>query len=171
MATRSLATSCGASLRYRLHEHRDDIHGAFTVHGLSEIVRDLPKRDTRACGPLGLLDALSEHWRSALNRPDQLNTERFRPVVATTTGQGGTVRFTASGRELEADGATPILVAGEQAGALLPSGCRMGICNTCVGRLTSGAVRDLRTGDIEQAEGQMVRTCCSAAAGAVEIEL
>jgi stearoyl-CoA 9-desaturase NADPH oxidoreductase len=159
------------SLRYGLHEHCDDTHGTFTVHRLNEVVLDLPKRDTWACGPAGLLDALSEHWKSALNRPDQLNIERFRPVVATSTGQGGTVRFTVSDREVDADGATPILVAGEEAGALLPSGCRMGICNTCVGRLTSGAVRDLRTGDIERAEGQMVRTCCSAAAGAVEIEL
>ena len=159
------------SLRYRLHEHFDDTHGTFTVRRLSEIVRDLPRRDTWACGPAGLLDALSEHWISALNQPDLLNVERFRPVVAAAIGEGGTVRFTVSGREVDADGATPILVAGEQAGALLPSGCRMGICNTCVGRLVSGAVCDLRTGDIQRAEGQLVRTCCSAAAGAVEIEL
>jgi hypothetical protein len=33
------------------------------------------------------------------------------------------------------------------------------------------AVRELGTGDFERAEGQMVRTCCSAAAGGVEIEL
>jgi ferredoxin-NADP reductase len=159
------------SLRYRLHEHHDDRHGAFTMRRLDALVRDLPRRDTWACGPPGLLDALSKHWISALNRPDQLNIERFRPVVAATIGEGGTVRFTVSRREADADGATPILVAGEEAGALLPSGCRMGICNTCVGRLVSGAVRDLRTGEIQRADGQLVRTCCSAAAGAVEIEL
>jgi ferredoxin-NADP reductase len=159
------------SLRYRLHEHRDDARGRFTVRRLNEVVRDLPRRHAWACGPAGLLDALSEHWGSALNRPDQLNIERFRPVAATTTGQGGTVRFTVSDREVHADGATPILVAGEEAGALLPSGCRMGICNSCVGRLTLGAVRDLRTGEVQRAEGQMIRTCCSAAGGTVEIEL
>jgi ferredoxin-NADP reductase len=159
------------SLRYLLHEHLDDAHGTFTVQRLNELVRDLPKRDTWACGPTGLVDALSEHWKSAPNRPDRLNVERFRPVVAATSGEGGSVRFTASDREVNADGVTPILVAGEEAGALLPSGCRMGICNSCVGRLTAGAVRDLRTGEIERAEGQMVRTCCTAAAGAVEIEL
>jgi stearoyl-CoA 9-desaturase NADPH oxidoreductase len=159
------------SLRYRLHEHHDLVHGPFTPRRLNELVRDLPRRDTWACGPTGLLDALGEYWKSTLNRPDQLNTERFRPVVATTTGQGGTVRLTVSDREVDADGATPILVAGEAAGALLPSGCRMGICHSCVGRLTSGAVRDLRTGEIQWAEGQMVRTCCSAAAGVAEIEL
>lgn len=159
------------SLPYRLHEHHDDADGTFAVHRLSEIVGDLSIRETWACGPTGLLDALSEHWKSALGRPEQLNIERFRPVVTTTAGEGGTVRFTVSDREADADGATPILVAGEQAGALLPSGCRMGICNSCVGRLTSGAVRDLRTGEIQRADGQLVRTCCSAAAGTVEIEL
>ena len=33
---------------------------------------------------------------------------------------------------VETDGATPLLEPGEQAGALMPSGCRMGICHTCV---------------------------------------
>ena len=42
---------------------------------------------------------------------------------------------------------SPILVGGEEAGAKLPFGCRMGICHTCVGRLQDGAVRDLRTGE------------------------
>jgi stearoyl-CoA 9-desaturase NADPH oxidoreductase len=81
------------------------------------------------------------------------------------------VRFSVSGREVDADGATPLLVVGEQAGALLPSGCRMGICHSCVGRLRSGAVRDLRTGELRDSEGELVRTCVSAAAGPVEIEL
>ena len=38
----------------------------------------------------------------------------------------------ASGTAVEADGATPILDAGEAAGVLMPSGCRMGICFGCV---------------------------------------
>ena len=33
---------------------------------------------------------------------------------------------------VEADGATPLLDAGEAAGVLMPSGCRMGICFSCV---------------------------------------
>jgi len=167
---RRLAHREGA-LRYRLHEHHDDADGTFAVHRLNEIVSDLDVRETWACGPPGLLDALREHWMSALKRPERLNIERFGPVVATSPGEGGIIRFTASDREADADGATPILVAGEQAGALLPSGCRMGICNSCVGRLTSGAVRDLRTGDLQRAEGQMVRTCCSTTVSPIEIEL
>jgi ferredoxin len=73
--------------------------------------------------------------------------------------------------EAESDGGTPILVAGEDAGAALPFGCRMGICHTCVGRLCSGKVRDLRTGEVSGSQGEMVRTCVNAPEGAVEIEL
>ena len=69
------------------------------------------------------------------------------------------------------DGTTPILVAGEEAGAALPFGCRMGICHTCVGRLCSGRVRDLRTGKVSGSEGEMVRTCINAPEGPVEIDL
>jgi hypothetical protein len=47
----------------------------------------------------------------------------------------------------------------------------MGICQTCGGRLRAGAVRDLRTGELHADEGELVRTCVSAAAGPVEIEL
>jgi hypothetical protein len=60
---------------------------------------------------------------------------------------------------------------GEEAGALMPSGCRMRICFSCVGRLSSGRVRDLRTGRVHGEEGDLVQTCVSAAAGPIEIEL
>jgi ferredoxin len=66
---------------------------------------------------------------------------------------------------------TPLLEVGENAGALMPSGCRMGICYSCVGRLCSGQVRDLRTGEVHGEEGHLIQTCVSAAAGPVEIEL
>ena len=61
--------------------------------------------------------------------------------------------------------------AGEAAGALLPNGCRMGICHTCVGRLLSGAVTNLHTGERHDSPGEPVRTCVSAAAGDVDIDL
>jgi stearoyl-CoA 9-desaturase NADPH oxidoreductase len=144
--------------RYVLREHHDDVDGLFDVTALPA------DRAALACGPAGLLDALDAHL------PD-LTVERFRPVVAAVAGEGGTATFTASRKTVRADGATPLLVAGEQAGALLPSGCRMGICHSCVGRLTAGAVRDLRTGDVIPAEDQMVRACVTAAAGPCEIDL
>ena len=158
--------------RYTLHEHHDDRDGRWDVAELDRHVPDWRERRTSACGPAGLLDALTDHFERA-GVSERLNLERFRPVAAAAGvgGDGGRVRFLASGKEVETDGTTPLLVVGEQAGALLPHGCRMGICNSCIGRLHSGAVRDLRTGDVQHADGQMVRTCVSAAAGPLEIDL
>jgi stearoyl-CoA 9-desaturase NADPH oxidoreductase len=158
--------------RYTLHEHHDDRDGRWKPAQLDRRVPDWRERRTWACGPAGLLDALTDRFERA-GVSERLHLERFRPVAAAAGvgGDGGRVRFLASGKEVESDGTTPLLVAGERAGALLPHGCRMGICNSCIGRLRSGAVRDLRTGDVQHADGQMVRTCVSAAAGPVEIDL
>jgi stearoyl-CoA 9-desaturase NADPH oxidoreductase len=179
IAPRPCEVIFGAELRglarrgeLRLHEHHDVTDGRFEAGRLDGLCRDWRERSAWACGPAGLLDSLARHW-DVYGDGAQLHVERFRPVVAAdgAAGAGGRVRFSRSGREVEADGSTPLLVAGESAGALLPSGCRMGICQTCVGRLRSGAVRDLRTGALHSDEGELVRTCVSAAAGPVEIEL
>ena len=90
-------------------------------------------------------------------------------LTRTAVGEGGEVTFTRSGVTAETDG--PILEAGEAAGALLPSGCRMGICFSCVGTLTSGKVRDLRNGRVHGDPGDIVQTCVSAPAGPCEIDL
>ncbi|WP_245602640.1 flavin reductase family protein [Solirubrobacter soli] len=158
--------------RYTLHEHHDDRDGRWDVAELDRSVPDWLRRQTWACGPAGLLDSLGARFERD-GVADRLHVEHFRPVVvpAGAAGDGGRVRFLVSGKEVETDGTTPLLVAGEGAGTLLPHGCRMGICNSCTGRLRSGAVRDLRTGDIQHAEGQLVRTCVSVAAGPVEIDL
>jgi ferredoxin len=90
------------------------------------------------------------------------------------TGDGGAVTFIQSDVQADADGATSLLDAGEQAGVLMPSGCRMGICFGCVAPLREGAVRDLRTGALTTAspgDGVLVQTCVSAAAGACQIDL
>ena len=158
--------------RYTLHEHHDDRDGRWDVAGLDRCVPDWRERRTWACGPAGLLDALSERFERA-GVIERLHLERFRPVLADAgwCGDGGRVRFLASDKEVEMDGDTPVLVAGERAGVLLPHGCRMGICNSCIGRLRSGTVRDLRTGEVQRAEGQLVRTCVSVAVGPMEIDL
>jgi ferredoxin-NADP reductase len=157
---------------YSLHEHHDDRDGRWDVAELERRVPDWRERETWACGPAGLLDALTDHFARA-GAPERLHLEHFRPVAVApgVSGDGGRVRFLASDKEIEAEGTTPLLVAGEQAGVLLPHGCRMGICNSCIGRLRSGAVRDVRTGDVQHADDQMIRTCVSAPAGPIDIDL
>jgi stearoyl-CoA 9-desaturase NADPH oxidoreductase len=153
----------------RLVARYDDVHGVLDVDDLVDLVPDLHDRTTFACGPAGLLDALDSH-HGALGIP--LLTEQFR-VATIAAGEGGTVTMTRSGTTVAADGSTPILDAAEDAGVLMPSGCRMGICYGCVLPMRQGAVRDLRTGDITTAapgDGVKIQTCISAAAGACELD-
>jgi ferredoxin-NADP reductase len=146
----------------------DDQHGVLDVADLSSLVPDLAERTTYACGPGGLLEAVEQHHEAA-GLP--LYTEQFRASTI-VAGEGGTVTFDRTGAVAEADGSTPILEAGEAAGVLMPSGCRMGVCYSCVLPLKEGAVRDLRSGDVTTAiagetdrGGVLVQTCINAAAG------
>ena len=158
--------------RIRLIEKHTDTDGVLGTAELDALVDDLAERETWACGPTGMLDALERHW-DEIGIPDRLHTERFRPTVV-TAGQGGTVTFTKSATVLDTPGDQTLLDAGEAAGVLMPSGCRMGICFGCVAPLRQGAVRDLRNGDITAAapgDGVLIQTCVSAAAGTCDIEL
>ena len=158
--------------RIRLVEKHTDTDGMLDVAELDDLVDDLADRQTWACGPAGMLDALETRW-AADGIADRLHTERFRPTVI-TAGDGGAVNFTKSGTVVEADGAETLLDAGEAAGVLMPSGCRMGICFGCVVPLRQGAVRDLRTGDVTTAapgDNVQIQTCVSAAAGSCDIDL
>jgi ferredoxin-NADP reductase len=171
----------GASLRamaarhdgYVLHERRTSGEGRLTPDGLEALVPDWREREAFVCGPADMLDAFAAHWERH-GDPGRLHSERFQPVIGgagADAGEGGEIRFLRSDVQAASDGATPILVAGEEAGAALPYGCRMGICHTCVGRLCSGRVRDLRTGEVHGSDGEMVRTCVNAPEGPVEIAL
>ena len=158
--------------RLRLVEQHTDDQGRLDVAALAVLVPDLAERQAWACGPAGLLDAVEEQW-AGLGLAEQLHTERFRAALV-EPGEGGTVRFTGAGVVLEVDGGTPILDAGEQGGVLMPSGCRMGICFSCVLPLREGSVRDLRSGDLTTAapgDGVLIQTCVSAPAGACDIDL
>ena len=136
------------------------------------MVPDWDERVAWVCGPTGLLDDAETHWGDA-GRTHLLHVERFRPRII-AEGEGGDVTFTESNITIDSPASTPILDVGEDAGVLMPSGCRMGICFNCVASLTSGAVRDLRTGETTQAIDEdpvLIQTCVSAAAGACSIKL
>ncbi|MBW0090214.1 ferredoxin reductase [Pseudonocardia sp. KRD-184] len=163
---RALAASTGL----RLVERHTALEGRLTADTLGDCVPDWAARQTWLCGPAGMIDDLTAHWARS-GDPDTLHVERFVPPAFAGDSAGGTVSFTTSGIAAEVAPGTPLMVAGEAAGAVLPSGCRMGICHTCVGRLRSGAVRDLNTGELHDTPGDHVRTCVSGAAGDVEIEL
>jgi stearoyl-CoA 9-desaturase NADPH oxidoreductase len=158
---------------YRLHVQLTGSRGRLGPSHFDELCPDWAEREAYVCGPAEMLDTMEEHWERAGDRK-RLHMERFQPIIGKSDaeqGEGGSIRFTESDLEARSDGSQPILVAGEEAGATLPFGCRMGICHTCVGKLCSGKVRDMRTGEISGSPGEVIRTCINAPEGDVEIAL
>jgi stearoyl-CoA 9-desaturase NADPH oxidoreductase len=157
---------------FRVHEQLTKEMGRLKPADLDELCGDWRERQTYLSGPSDMLDAMEEHW-DRHGDCDCLHMERFQPKLGADIeeGKGGIIVFSESDCKTECDGATPILVAGEEAGLELPYGCREGICHTCVGKLVSGQVRDLRNGDVLGQDGQTIRTCINAPEGPVEIEL
>ncbi len=153
-----------------LHERHTRCDGRLDFTTLADTVADWSMRPTWMCGPAAMLDAAVEHWASR-GMSHQLHIERFQAVVLTTGGAGGHVTFGRSKIECDVGGDTTLLHAGEAAGVLMPNGCRMGICYTCVRPLVSGKVRDVRSGDIHGEPGEPIQTCVSAPASTLEIDI
>jgi ferredoxin-NADP reductase len=152
----------------RLVENFDDEHGILDVKKLEEACPDWRDRETWVCGPAPMLEAAEKHWKTA-RLGKRLHVERFSATLS-TSAEGGHVTFAESGKEVDLDGATTLLEAGEAAGITMPFGCRMGICHTCVVPLKKGIVKDLRNG-AEYQENQGVQTCVTAAAGDCVLEI
>ena len=158
---------------YRLHEQHTGERGRVTADHLDELCEDWREREIFLCGPSGLLQAIGDRVERDGDRA-RLHAEHFQADARVGDGErglGGTIRFTRSDAEASSDGEQPILLAGESVGLEMPFGCRMGICHSCVGRLCSGQVRDLRTGRVHGQPGELLRTCVNAPEGPVEIEL
>lgn len=157
-------------LRVKLRITSDE--GRMKAAELDELVPDWRERDAFCSGPGEHLDDLRSYWKEQGDFA-RFHYESFQPIIGggDDAGEGGTVRFLNSEKDVECNGGTTILAAGEQAGLDLTFGCRIGICHTCVGTLKKGRLRDLRNGDVSEPTGQAVRICVNTAEGDIEIEL
>jgi ferredoxin-NADP reductase len=156
----------------RLLEHHTATSPRITAADLDALVPDWADRQTWACGPAALLDDIEAHW-ARHGAADLLHTERFT-APAVGGGDGGPISFTRTGSTVETSSGTTLLEAGENAGVLMPSGCRMGVCFGCVLPLRNGAVRDVRNGAVTIGApdaGVLVQTCISTVAGSCEIDI
>ncbi|GAA2256428.1 oxidoreductase [Streptomyces ruber] len=158
----------------RLHLHYTRSAGRLTAEHVGRLCPDWAARETWACGPAGLLDALRARWDAA-GAARRLHVEHFRllplaPLAPAADG-GGRVRFERSGVEAESAASVPLLHTGEAAGAVLPYGCRRGICFGCLAPLLHGRVRDLRTGEVHGEPGELIQTCVNGAAGPLALDL
>ncbi|ATL33114.1 molybdopterin-dependent oxidoreductase [Streptomyces formicae] len=99
------------------------------------------------CGPLPMLDALTEGLRARGVPRFEIFSERFRSApreVDVPDDAEFAVRFARSGRSVTwrtTDGS--LLELGERAGVSLPSGCRVGQCESCACTVLTGRATSL----------------------------
>ncbi|TAK73263.1 MAG: ferredoxin reductase [Aquabacterium sp.] len=126
----------------------------------------------RACGPAAFV-ACVERWWEAGGHAGTLQVEAFTPPVLRSRSQVQAVQLqlhrSQAGYTL--DNQRPLLEQMEARGLRPAHGCRIGICHTCTCRKKSGAVQDLRTGEIHRAPDELIRLCVSAPVSDVVLDL
>ncbi len=148
----------------QVHRLYTETDGMLELADLDDICPDWRERETYACGPGPMLDAITEHFEEA-DLEEHLHLERFSLKLGGDGGESGTITFRNSNKTQESDGVKTVLEVGEEAGVGMPYGCRMGICHTCTITLIDGAVRDLRNGDEFDQPNEQVQTCVTTAVG------
>ncbi|WP_438290751.1 molybdopterin-dependent oxidoreductase [Streptomyces sp. HUAS TT7] len=140
-----------------------DHEGFITAHSLAG---DLIEKRARfhLCGPAAMLDSLAAGLRSRGVPAFEIFSERFRAAtreVDVPDDAAFTVTFARSGRTVRwTKPAGTLLIAAESAGLTLPSGCRVGQCESCACTVLSGKAAHLVTPD-ESLPDTSVLTCQS----------
>jgi len=150
-----------------------ELTGRFGVDHVELVAADLRTVETYACGPVGLVDAVLDHWEAA-GATERLHVERFQPAPSaaspTSDAPGGEVRYAASDLTVTSDGRT-LLEQAESAGLNPAFGCRMGVCHTCTRRKVSGIVRDARTGTLSASSEQPIQICVATPISDIVVDL
>jgi len=149
-----------------------DLVGHFSRDHLFAAVGEHAQVETYVCGPTSLVDAVYAVWAEE-GLEQRLHLERFALPTSTAVRadeEGGRVLFSASDIRIESDGRS-LLEQAERVGLAPPYGCRMGICRTCTCRKLSGAVRDVRSGEISSPGGEEIQPCVSVPVGEVAVEI
>ena len=138
----------------------------FSEFELRRLVPDYREVDAWACGPAGLIDLVKE----AFAENPKLKVEFFKaPAVASGSAEGD-VTFARAGRSAANTGAS-LLEQAEALGLKPESGCRMGICFSCVTTKTEGTVKNILTGEESSLPDEEIRICVSSPVGDCTVNL
>lgn len=136
--------------------------GAETLAAVLGRPETLGDAEVRACGPGGFVATaralLAPHAKSFLG-------EAFSPVAlddtAAAPAKAVQITLRRSGRTVTVDDQQALLPALEAQGLSIPTGCRMGICRTCVCTKHDGVAQSMDTGDLDAENESALRLCVS----------
>jgi ferredoxin-NADP reductase len=149
----------------------DELRGRPSSALLAEIAPDLSRHAVYACGPAGFVSQIESIAKQGAM---SFLSEAFTPPVfapATDTKAKVTVTLARSNRVLSIPAGQPLLAALEAQGIKPPSGCRMGICNTCACGKRDGITRDLKNGGDSSGAESNLRICISSAQSDLTLDL
>ncbi len=138
----------------------------FSEFELRRLVPDYLTTDTWACGPGAMVDLISTAYADSA----KLRLEFFKPPRVSAGTVEGEVAFTRTGQTAANTGQS-LLEQAEALGLKPESGCRMGICFSCVTTKTEGTVRNILTGEESSLPDEDIRICVSAPQGDCTIDL
>ena len=153
----------------KLYWHDSSRAGRLTADRLCARINDLATRHTLLCGPQGFMQDFSEYWRSQ-GLSGRLQTESFG-VFSPVSSKTADVRCAKSERSFTARRGASLLLEAEAAGLAPAYGCRVGICQQCKCKKTSGRVRNLRDGQVSDEPDEWIQLCISSAESPVTLDL
>jgi ferredoxin len=150
----------------------DEAQGFISQAQLAELVPDLAERQVFACGPGGFVDT-ARQLVSGVAHSFMAEGFTSAPPLPTSADAVSTVRvqLRKSGRALDVSSGQSLLVALEEHGLNPASGCRMGVCHTCVCTKHSGTTQDILTGDQNTESDTQVRLCVSRARTDITLDI
>lgn len=152
-----------------------EAQGLISAEQLAQLVPSLGEHQVFACGPGGFIETARE---LCAGRASSFIAEGFTPAapmaLPSLAGvEARTVRVTLqrTGRELQLSTGLSLLDALEAEGLNPPSGCRMGVCHTCVCPRIEGTTQDMQSGDTQSESNMAVRLCVSRACTDLTLDL
>lgn len=136
---------------------------------LETLIPDLNQRVAYACGPAGFV----EQARSLTQgQAKDFYGEAFSlPLIANDSTELVNIHLSKSNRTIRVTSGQPLLAALEAQGLKPESGCRMGICNTCVCTKQAGTTEHILTQDRDHEAGSSVRICINSARSDLTLDL
>jgi ferredoxin-NADP reductase len=148
--------------------HSHELRERISKELLNAITPDLDNSVVYACGPAHFV----EYARILAENAKGFHGEAFSLVqLAAKSNERVNIQLTKSNRTFSVPVGQTILSALEAEGLKPASGCRMGICNTCVCTKQSGTTEHILTKDQDHETGSSVRICVSSARTDLTLDL